>query len=187
MGCWPKTRSDLVWNDRHLSRRETRGRMGELEHNEITEQSNIQSAVLFMTVLWSPWRPGFPRPMAMGSSGIILTGAHQSRESRVCSASTPPCSLHTTSGETGFLSITLTLFQCSAVHGQTPDEATWYPSVIRAINYLTTFSFLPMYSSLPFFSVKLVWLKREKGIANKASKKLQNDSNLAKTATCSHV
>lgn len=117
--------------------------MGALDHGEINEHSYIQSAVLFITVLWSPWRPGFPQHQyGSTGSGIISNSAHQSCESRVRPASTPPCSLHTTSEETGFISITLTLFQCSAVHGQTPDEATRYPSVIRAINYLTAFFFM---------------------------------------------
>ncbi|GAA6070651.1 uncharacterized [Tachysurus ichikawai] len=83
-----------------------------------------------------------------GSSGMISNSARQSCACRVRTASTPPCSLHTTGGETSFISIMLTLFQCAAVHGQTPDEATRYPSAISTINHLTAFSFCLAFSFL---------------------------------------
>lgn len=44
---------DLIWSEvtfRRQSRKEAHSRMGALDHSEITEHSNIQSAVLFMTV-----------------------------------------------------------------------------------------------------------------------------------------
>lgn len=115
----------------------------------------------------------------MGSSGIILNSAHQSCESRVCLASTPPCSLHTSNRDKLYINHADT-FPVQCCPGQTPDEATCYSSVISAINYLTAFSFLLVFSFLLLCQTGL----SEKETEREQSKKhRQNDSNLVKTAT----
>lgn len=146
---------DLIWSPKVTFRRQNQRHAienaGAGPRRDKWAQQHPISCTIHDRVMVSMETRRFPRsalvPVTL-SSGIISNGARQSHTSRVRSASTPPHSLHTTGGETSFISITLTLFRCAAVHGLIPDEATRYPSAISTINYLNAFSFLLDFSFL---------------------------------------